>query len=204
MGIRERKEKERSEMRRSILEAAMSLFIDEGYENVSMRKIAQKIEYSASSIYSYFENKDMILFELLHEGFEKLKEKQIATQTIEEPKERLIAHGDAYMEFAFENSQYYELMFLINKPKERFDQHKVKKLGDSSYGLLLQNVAECIEAGYNKGEDVNNLALFLWSSLHGIVSLYIRQAIILEEFNKQYLDNIKAVTLGFLQQLIKK
>lgn len=204
MGIRERKEKEKTEMRSSILKAAMSLFIDEGYENVSMRKIAHKIEYSASSIYSYFENKDMILFELLHEGFEKLKEKQLSVQGITEPRERLIAHGDAYMDFAFENSQYYELMFLIHKPKERFDLHKVKVLGDSCYELLVKNVAECVEAGYNKGEDVNNLALFLWSSLHGIVALYIRQAIILEEFNKQYLYNIKSVTLHFLQQLIKK
>ena len=69
MGISERKEREKAEMKKQILAAAIELFIEQGFDNVSIRKIAEKIEYSPASIYTYFNDKGAILFDLLQEGF---------------------------------------------------------------------------------------------------------------------------------------
>src|SRR5436190_938449 len=74
MGIKERQERDREAVRRAILDAARDLFVSEGYNNVSMRKIAERIEYSPASIYSYFPSKDDIFFERAEEGFRLLSD----------------------------------------------------------------------------------------------------------------------------------
>jgi AcrR family transcriptional regulator len=71
MGIVERRQREKQQMRRQILDTAMDLFIENGYEEVSIRRIADHIEYSPATIYLYFQDKDDILFVLHEEGFEK-------------------------------------------------------------------------------------------------------------------------------------
>ena len=119
MGIQERKDREKDVMRRIILDAAIDLFASEGYENVSIRKIAEKIEYSPASIYNYFEDKGSILFELLNDGFDKLYEKQLAVQHIVDTVERFQAHGRAYLDFAREYPHYYNLMFIMHQPMEK-------------------------------------------------------------------------------------
>ena len=72
MGIKQRQERDRESVRRSILDAARELFVNEGYHNVSIRKIAERIEYSPAAIYSYFPSKDDIFFALAEEGFRLL------------------------------------------------------------------------------------------------------------------------------------
>src|SRR5918995_1571884 len=69
MGIKERQERDREAVRRAILDAARELFVAEGFQNVSIRKIAERIEYSPAAIYSYFPSKDDIFFALAEEGF---------------------------------------------------------------------------------------------------------------------------------------
>ena len=68
MGIKERQERDREAVRRSILDAARELFVSEGYQNVSIRKVAERIEYSPAAIYSYFPSKDDIFFALAEDG----------------------------------------------------------------------------------------------------------------------------------------
>src|ERR1700674_5783714 len=72
MGIKERQERDREAVQRAILDAARDLFVDEGYQNVSIRKIAERIEYSPAAIYGYFPSKDDIFFALAEEGFRLL------------------------------------------------------------------------------------------------------------------------------------
>src|SRR6266704_2957044 len=72
MGIKERQERDREAVRRAILDAARELFVAEGFRNVSIRKIAERIEYSPAAIYSYFPSKDDIFFALAEEGFRLL------------------------------------------------------------------------------------------------------------------------------------
>src|SRR3954462_9933776 len=72
MGIKERHERDREAVRRSILDGARELFVSEGFQNVSIRKIAERIEYSPAAIYRYFPSKDDIFFALAEEGFRLL------------------------------------------------------------------------------------------------------------------------------------
>lgn len=113
MGIKERQERERESVRQAILCAARELFVDEGYRNVSMRKIAERIEYSPAAIYSYFPSKDDIFFALAEEGFRILADHcQAATTAVGDPLQRLRRGLWAFYEFSKQHAQYFELMFV--------------------------------------------------------------------------------------------
>ena len=112
MGIKDRKERQKTEMREAILSAALGLFSDEGYDNVTMRKIAEEIEYSVGTIYLYFKDRDEIFFELHKMGFEEFYNRQLAVQNVKDPLQRLTDHGLAYIQFAIDQPQYYDLMFI--------------------------------------------------------------------------------------------
>src|SRR5256885_11296861 len=102
MGTQERRERERHELRAKILDAARSLFASEGYDAVTMRKIADKIEYSATAIYQYFEDKDALVAELCRHDFRSFAAHFGRAAAVEDPVERLCAAGRAYFQFAIE------------------------------------------------------------------------------------------------------
>ncbi|MBI2416565.1 MAG: TetR/AcrR family transcriptional regulator [Ignavibacteriales bacterium] len=203
MGIQERKDRERAEMRKNILDAAISLFIESGYDSVSIRNISDKIEYSPATIYSYFEDKADILFELHNIGFSELYEKQLRVQGIEDPKERIIAHGRAYLDFALQNPQYYELMFIMRLPKDKLCENEGWDPGQRSYDLLVQNVIECQQAGYFKGQDEHDVAFLTWSTVHGMVSLFIRERIQFVVTNDRFVENFVNNSAKLLRGIIQ-
>lgn len=203
MGINERKEREKLEMRKLILEAAMQLFIEEGYENVSIRKIADKIEYSPSSIYNYFPDKGDIFYELHREGFNLFYERQLSIQHIKDPVEKLIAHGRIYIEFAKNYPEYYDLMFIARSPGCKIHENEKWDCGDRSFYLLIQNTQECKDAGYFAGQDTNSVAFFMWSLIHGVTSLYLRRSLILEKLNAKHFDELIEKTLQIFRTVIK-
>src|SRR5215831_12325659 len=118
MGIAERKEKQKLEMAKLILDASMKLFVEEGFENVTIRKIADLIEYSPTTVYLYFKDKDEIFFNLHDIGFQKLAEYNTNLATIENPLLRLHQMGINYLRFGMENSEYYNLMFIQREPMQ--------------------------------------------------------------------------------------
>ena len=193
MGISERKEREKAEMRKIILNAAMELFINEGYNSVSIRKIAEKIEYSPGSIYTYFADKDSIFYELHVKGFEILYQKQVSSQSINDPRERLVAHARAYIEFALNNQEYYDIMFILMGPVEKIcsDESLDWSIGQRSFDLLKRNISECQAAGMFKNQNVESVAFLLWSIVHGIASLIIRRGDAMKNINIQ--DNKKVI-----------
>jgi len=92
MGVKERRERVKSETRDRILDAARELFISEGYEGVSMRKVAEKIEYSPTAIYLHFADKEELFHELVHEDFARLATvfQSAAMPTMAKPRNKLI------------------------------------------------------------------------------------------------------------------
>jgi AcrR family transcriptional regulator len=203
MGITERKEREKAEIRKMILDAAMELYIKEGYEGISIRAIANLIEYSPASIYTYFDDKDSIFYTLHIEGFGLLYQKQLSAQGLTDPRERLIAHGRAYIEFALENQQYYDIMFIQRAPEGIITQIKNWDCGNRSYDLLKRNVAECQAAGIFKDQDLDSTAFLLWSIVHGIASLVIRRGAALKDLvhleNRIIIENSLAVLRNFIR-----
>src|SRR6185503_8770969 len=119
MGIAERKEKQKLEIRKRILEASMKLFVEEGFSNVSIRRIADIIEYSPTTIYLYFKDKDEIFYNLHEMGFQKLQEMNKNLDDIHNPLLRLHKMGENYIQFGIENREFYDLMFIQPEPMEK-------------------------------------------------------------------------------------
>ena len=117
MGITERKQRQKEEVRASILEAAWKLVNEEGWHALSIRKIADAIEYSVPVVYDHFENKDAIIAEFNKKGFQLLADQLLACrQQHTEPDQQLEAVGAGYWDFAFQHKQYYQLMFSLGVP----------------------------------------------------------------------------------------
>ncbi len=178
MGINERKERERDAVKDLILSAAREIFLAEGYENTSIRKIATKIEYSPGIIYNHFKDKNNLLLALHDKAFEcKIEALFLSVQNMPDPLERLKATGRGYIQYGIDNPQDYELMFILSctmealAVKEEFWQD-----GAMAINMLKQNIVECMEAGYFR-KDINpdEISLILWSQVHGLVSLHNKE-----------------------------
>jgi len=112
MGIDQRRDRERQAVTDSILDAARELFLAEGYQSVSIRKIAERIEYSPAAIYSYFPSKDDIFLALAKEGFHRLDAKVHAAMGTGDPLADVRACWWAFYEFSKEQPEYFLLMFV--------------------------------------------------------------------------------------------
>jgi AcrR family transcriptional regulator len=175
MGIQRRKEKQRLEVRRLILDASIRLFIEQGFVNVTMRKIADLIEYSPATIYLYFKDKDEILSALHDMGFEKMQNLNRDLAAIGNPLLRLHRMGENYIEFGIGNPEFYDLMFIIDEPMKAFElEGCARKPADAAINVLQRTVNECLEMNYLGHADSRVVSVSVWSFVHGLVSLAIR------------------------------
>jgi AcrR family transcriptional regulator len=149
MGIKERHERDREAVTRSILDAARDLFVNEGYANVSIRKIAERVEYSPAAIYGYFPSKDDIFFALAEEGFRLLGDPAHTTGPALDglaPLDRLRRIFRHFYRFSCDHPQYFALMFVdhsvprISREYERFAFAREMKTH------LVTEVQQCIDA----------------------------------------------------------
>lgn len=191
MGISERKERERLEKQKKILDAARDLFMKEGYENVSIRKIADKIEYSPGTIYLYYKSKGEIFFVLCFMAFDKFYNEQIKADDINDPLEKLRESGRIYLRFAMENPEYYELMFLMKAPLEDYYDDVKSDTGSKSFDYLRDTIQECIDAGHFKGYDLMTATINTWAIVHGLATLYIKERLkpMEQEESERFMDN---------------
>ncbi|MFM1933790.1 MAG: hypothetical protein RL360_670 [Bacteroidota bacterium] len=176
MGIVARKEKQKQEIRTLILEASMKLFVEEGFSKVSVRKIAERIQYSPTTLYLYFKDKNEILFHCCESGFEKMLAQNIALSLISDPIERLHQMGVNYLNFGLENPEYYDLMFIQEAPMSALiDMGAGWSSGDQAIEALKMIVQEAMEKGQLVPAKVETVAMAVWGMVHGLVSLAIRQ-----------------------------
>ena len=177
MGPRERREREREETRTRILDAARDLFLSEGYEAVTMRRVADKIEYSPTAIYFHFRDKEALIRELCDNDFGALAQQFVKIDKIAHPVERLRRTGLAYADFAAKFPNHYRLMFMTPRPP--IDPKSVSiEQGDpqqDAYAFLRHIVACCIEDGRVREEyaDAELMSQTMWAGLHGVISLQI-------------------------------
>jgi len=164
-----------------ILEAAKKLFVQEGYEATSIRKIAKEIEFSPTTIYLYYKDKNDIMYALHKEGFTMLREKFQVLMSVEHPYERLKAIGKTYIEFGLHNPEFYEVMFIMKEPMAFIDSNCAEDEwpeGQRVFDFLEQTISDCQEMGYFKGMPAQVLALQAWLLVHGLVCAYISRHLI--------------------------
>lgn len=175
MGILERKKRQRDEVRTAILQAGWQLVMNKGWQALSIRKIAEAIEYSVPVIYSHFDNKDAILLEFTREGFRLLgQELKVARDREQLVCKKLDAMAHAYWNFAFENKEYYQVMFGLGIPAcETVNRiTEIKALSD----VILMVIEEAIASGKHKDADKWLKFHTYWSILHGLVSIQMIQS----------------------------
>ena len=178
MGVKERRERERLETRDLILEAARELFLAEGYDGVTMRKVADKIEYSATAIYAHFADKEELFHEMCHQDFARLAAAMQAIGHRPDPVERLRETGKAYIQFGLQYPNHYKLMFMTAHPFKEPSGCDFEVKGNpekDAYAFLKQTVQQAIDLGvFRDGlDDAELISQTLWGAVHGVISLQI-------------------------------
>jgi AcrR family transcriptional regulator len=178
MGIKERREREKSETRDKILDAARELFVSEGYEGVSMRKVAERIEYSPTAIYVHFADKKELFHELCRQDFARLQEVVAVAEMPTDPIERLRQIGRNYVQFGMSFPNHYVFMFMTPHPPHEPDKEDREIMGNpevDAYALLKWAVEAAIKARCFREEvqDAELVSQTLWAAVHGVVSLNI-------------------------------
>jgi len=178
MGVKERREREKSETRDKILDAARELFVAEGYEGVSMRKVADRIEYSPTAIYVHFADKNELFRELCHQDYARLAEVFQSSVMSTEPLERLKQIGAIYIDFGMRYPNHYKFMFMTPHPPHEPDEVDREMIGNpemDAYAFLKWAVQQAIDSGCFPPEtrDADLISQTLWASVHGVISLHI-------------------------------
>ena len=175
MGIEERRDRERQAVTDSILDAARTLFLAEGYPSVSIRKIAERIEYSPAAIYSYYPSKDDIFLALAKEGFHRLDAKVRAAMVTGDALENVRACWWAFYEFSKEQPEYFLLMF-VDRSVPRITQQWD---GFEFLQQMLDNAVDAIQKAIDAGAFPASLSPdgamhMLWAGLIGPAVVGIR------------------------------
>ncbi|OXB00866.1 TetR/AcrR family transcriptional regulator [Flavobacterium pectinovorum] len=177
MSTAERKAREKEALKLLILKGAKKLFLERGIEQTTIRNIADEIDYSVGTVYVYFKDKNAILHDLHSIGFEELGGYFKELFSIKDPMERLKKMGFTYIKFALENTEMYDLMFIVKAPMEFIEtsEKEAWNEGVGTFGALKKTVEECMNKGHFKGNSLEPLSFMIWSMVHGMCSLEIRQ-----------------------------
>lgn len=173
MSIAGRKQEEKLEMHKRILNGARKIFLEKGYEQTSMRNIASEIDYSPGIIYFHFKDKSEIFLELHKEGFRLLLSQLRVLDTVADPFERLKAVGRVFIQFAQDNKDYYNLMFIWEEPAKG-PQTGGFQIAQEAVSYLIDVVKACQKSGRFKDMDTEYFAFMLLSAVHGICALFCK------------------------------
>jgi AcrR family transcriptional regulator len=173
MGIKQRREREKQEIRQKILVAAQQIAAEEGWQAVTTRKVAEHIEYSQSTIYEYFENKEAILLALLRSGYEQLVVVvQAAFASTDDPEARLLAMGEAYWDFAFRSPELYQVMHgLAGISFGRYGHPNAPVEVKQSFSLAREAMEQWAEARGVEKSDIIDLVEARRGLIHGLIVL---------------------------------
>jgi AcrR family transcriptional regulator len=175
-----RRQREHAQLHARILNAARLLFVEHGYEAVTMRAIAKKIGYSATTIYLHFQDKEELIQELCTADFMTLSASFQRIARVADPIERLRRIGRAYAEFGLRYPNHYRLMFMTPHPACEPDGDGVEKGNPEkdAYAFLTHTVAQALLAKrIRRGvADVELIAQTVWAGVHGVVSLHIAKS----------------------------
>ena len=177
MGVKERRVRQKSLLRQEILDAARDILVREGYEGLSMRKVAERIDYSPTAIYLHFKDRDDLVFcvcEHLMGGL--VNELQ---QVADPPADPLVALKKGlrrYVEFGLQHPQHYQATFGIphgHDPAKDARYQEPGTMAMQAFGFLPRLVGECVKQKKLAKVDVHNASCALWAAIHGITSLLI-------------------------------
>ncbi|WP_129713969.1 TetR/AcrR family transcriptional regulator [Pedobacter sp. SYP-B3415] len=196
MGSKERITRLKEETRTNILDASLQIAQKEGWQALSMRKIADEIEYTAPIIYEYFPNKEGILSELARKGYLLLsKQMREARADHSEPEKQLEAMWVAYWNFAFANREFYQLMFGVEMIC--CNMKKCMEEADHVQELTCEVIRQLYKTDVSDQEVCRKYYTF-WSIIHGLISINLVNRGMNEEINQSIL---KDAIIGIIRSI---
>ncbi|MEK7865343.1 MAG: TetR/AcrR family transcriptional regulator [Planctomycetota bacterium] len=176
MGSQDRRARQKEEVRGRILDAARELFAEQGVEAVSMRKIADRIDYTATALYFHFRDKESLLRELCANDFLAFTKRFMSLSRVQDPIERLRGLGEAYVEFAVTHPHHFRLMFMTPRLPSVVPEgvHRGNPQEDV-YAFLRETVREGVRQGRFRKDlrGVEVVTQTVWAAVHGVAALEI-------------------------------
>jgi AcrR family transcriptional regulator len=198
-----RSAKEVETVKNSILETALSLMCEDGFDALSMRNLGVRLKMTAANIYNYYKNKDDLYLAIQTKGFQMIVDRfEEITSSNKTPLEKLFAMMRAYLFFGIKNPDYYEIMFSRNTPK--YVDYKDTPMEPTAYlekqtalkvsEITIKVISELFDGkSALSADDAKYRTIVVWSTLHGAVNLY----------NSRVLQEVEENADSFIDKLIK-
>jgi AcrR family transcriptional regulator len=176
VGVRQRRARQRTLLRQEILDAAREILFRDGYDGLSMRKVAQKIDYSPTAIYLHFKDREDLVFSVCEETMAGLLRELEAVVDLRDPLVSLKKGLRRYVDFGVANPDFYTVSFIMpirrnSAVTARFLQSDTK--GMQAFSFLPRLLSEAVRQKKLKKLDVDAASRALWAGIHGITSLLI-------------------------------
>lgn len=193
-----RREAERLQLRETVLRIAQRQLVANGYERFSLREVAEEAGYSPTALYRHFADRDALLAEVCSRYFAQFGEVlQAADRSATDPRERLIAQAQAYVQFAIDNPAIYRLMFL-ERPEMGMGLTMEDVAGDTGFGVLAQAVGALAATGGTGSLAVPQATMVLWAGVHGLAAMVVTMNLLPPD---QYLAMTRALSHTMLAGL---
>jgi AcrR family transcriptional regulator len=189
MASKDRIARLKEDTRMSIMKAALHIAKEEGWEALSMRKIADAIEYTAPIIYEYFENKDALMYELTRTGYKVLNTKlEEARDQEDTPEKQLEAMWVAYWNFAFLKKELYQLMFGISTNCNCELMNTLPEAG-RQWDIIAEVIGKLMHIDDMDSDEICKRYYTFWSVVHGLISINLLSRGSSDEMNRMVLMN---------------
>lgn len=176
MGVTERRARQKTLLKQEILDAARDILVRDGYDGVSMRKVAEKIDYSPTAIYLHFKDRDDLIFSVCEEVMTGLvRELQAVARQNPDPLVALKKGLRRYVDFGLSHPQHYLAVFGVPRGPESGAAHEKRpdSMGMQAFGFLPRLVGDCVRLKLIRKVDVDTTSRALWAGIHGVTSLLI-------------------------------
>lgn len=202
MGVIEKRAKQKEEFRKEILDSAREIFINDGYDGFSMRKLAEKIDYSPTTIYLYFKNKDDLLFAICEEFFANFFAELNRIRSVSQDPIETLRQAILYlMNFGLKNPNQYKLIFFTKSVYGTKEELVEKEsMARNTYFVFKEIVQDCINAGRLREIEVDVIVNTLSIASHGVIAKNIYCA----NFSKERCDIVAHTLVDVLLRGLQK
>jgi AcrR family transcriptional regulator len=188
-----------TDQRERILTCACELYLDDGFEGFSMRKLARAVGVTAPALYRHYDGKEKVLLDVVGEAHKVLGQYLYASLSGETARERFQRAGQAYMEFALDHPRYFQMIHAFTEFMGLEEIPEEVLAETCAIGRFWDDrVRECMEAGVLKLGDPQQVGLALWAHAYGLISLYLRGLLDVPEeiFRSIYSTSFRRILVG--------
>jgi AcrR family transcriptional regulator len=182
--VTHRRARDRDSVRLALIDAAREVLAQEGYDGLTIRRVAERAEYSLGTVYGYFADKDDLLYSLVHEDFTRLTERLRAIRETHEGAAAVREMLLSYAQMGLEQPESYQVMFMFRPKLAR--RNASDDSGEHAYTIFRSCVIFAMERGEFRRMNPDVVAQILWAAIHGLVSLRLT----LTEFPWENVDHL--------------